>query len=77
MSHIQQPLTLPKHPELLQCINEMKIDILLTHLATPATKAKLQSDKRDIKEPTWQDTVALLTECYRVINEIREDPRKY
>lgn len=74
---IQRPLTLPKHRELLNEVNQKMIDIKLTHLVTPLQKASLEAAGRKIENPTWDEMVDLLCRCYQAINEQREDPRKY
>lgn len=75
--NIQAPLTLPKHPELLRKINQMSIDIALSHLADEETVKKLADQDRVILAPTWKDVRELLRDAYNAINEQREDPRKY
>jgi hypothetical protein len=77
MRSIREPLTLPKHPELLHKINETKIAIKLSYLASPEIREKLETDKREINPPSWDDIIDLLDNCYKAINEQREDPRKY
>ena len=66
---LHEPLTLPKHPELLHEINEMSIAIKLHHLY-PQEIVKVNS-------PEWEHIVELLRKCYDAINEQRYDPRKY
>ena len=77
MRKLHEPLTLPKHPELLRNINQLSIDIKLTHLADDETKKKLEDDGRRVTPPTWQYVVGLLREAYQAINEQRENPIKY
>lgn len=75
MSHIQRPLTLPKHPELLHEINEMMIAIKLHHISfkSPEVIKALSSNR----QPTWEEILETLGASYKAINEQREDPRKY
>lgn len=77
MRRLHEPLTLPKHPDLLSKVNQMSIDIKLTHLASAEIKNKMKKDNRIVKPPTWEDVAELLRKCYSAINEQREDPRKY
>jgi hypothetical protein len=75
MSHIQRPLTFPKHPELLHSINEMIIGIKLHYSLFEDDKIK--EAQKGHKKPTFADIAEKLRECYSAINEQREDPRKY
>ena len=79
MSHIQRPLTLPKHPELLRKLNQMCIDIKIHYLIKTETIEPTQLSKLQFSHevPTWEAIVELLTEARNAINEQREDPRKY
>lgn len=80
MSHIQRPLTLPKHPKLLHEINEMSIAIKLWHIEKSKDfidDYKIGKARAGHPEPTWQQIIELLREAYKAIDEQREDPRKY
>lgn len=80
MSHIQRPLTMPKHPDLLRKLNEMSICIKVHYLikgedvesVSKLAQAQLQHDK-----PSWEDVIKILEDARNAINEQREDPRKY
>jgi len=82
MTHIREPLTMPKHPKLLEEINETSIAIKLWHTIIPDTleeqenieKAKQVSGR---SKPTWEQMTDLLNKCYKAINEQRENPVKY
>lgn len=80
MSHIQRPLTLPKHPELLHKINEMSIGIKIHYLIKPTELDKMSSlalAQLQYDKPEWDDVIKILQECRNAINEQREDPRRY
>lgn len=76
---LHEPLTLPKHPDLLKEINEEIIAIKLHHVIRPEdeeeakriAEARLRSEK-----PTWESISELLRRAYNAINEQREDPRR-
>jgi len=75
MSHIQRPLTMPKHPQLLEDINETIIGIKLHWVLTE--DAKVNAAKANHHCPTFPEVIELLQRAYQAINEQREDPRKY
>lgn len=78
---IQDPLTLPKHPQLLHEINQMSIRIKAWHLIDwkdPAYTAE-QKDKllSHNPYPDWEEVEELLMKCYRALNNEREELRKF
>jgi hypothetical protein len=77
---IQEPLTLPKHPQLLEELNNMSIAIKLHHIdcAEKHEKAEAWAKAAATKPvPTWEEVQELLIRAYHAINEQRYDPRKY
>jgi hypothetical protein len=79
MSHIQRPLTLPKHSKLLNEINKTIIDIKVQDDDKPlmVDKETLISLRETHKAHSLQDICELLRRCYTAINEQMEDPRRY
>lgn len=80
MRHLHEPLTLPKHPQLLHEINQMSIRIKAWHLIKPGENASPESlDKLKAHNPypEWEEVVELLRRSYDAINQQREDPRRY
>lgn len=80
MSHIVAPFKMHKHPELLHKINGLSIGIKLHYTLKPEGEGgeeKLRIAKGNHPAPTWEDVLEVLKESYDVINEIKEDPRKY
>lgn len=75
MRHIQAPLTLPKHPQLLHEINETIIGIKL-HWPLREEDAIIDAAKKNHHCPTFPEVIDLLQRAYQAINEQREDPRK-
>jgi hypothetical protein len=79
MSRLQEPLKLPKHPQLLDEINQTIIDIKFHDDEKPMmipTETLTDLRKKHTKH-SWQDVCELLRKCYNAINEQREDPRRY
>jgi hypothetical protein len=79
MNRLHASLTLPKHRELLEEVNQTIIDIKFHDDEKPMmieTKA-LEDLRKKHKKHSWQDICELLRKCYNAINEQREDPRKY
>ena len=77
---LHEPLTLPKHPELLHEINETSIAIKLWHLSEGSDfidAYKIGKARASHPEPKWQDMIDLLRKAYNAINEQRENPRRY
>src|SRR4030095_967483 len=74
--HLHEPLTLPKHPKLLEEINQTIIDIKIQDEDMPLTDdTKALADLRSKhKKHSWQDVVELLRRAYNAINEQRENP---
>lgn len=75
-----RPLTLPKHPQLLDEINEMSIAIKLHHHYPPERTEKPEQwakAQANCPCPTWENVTELLMRCYRAIDEQRESPIKY
>lgn len=81
MRHLHEPLTLPKHPQLLHELNQMSIRIKAWHLIKDgeggATTENLEKLRAHNAWPEWEEVVDLLHKAYHAINEQREDPRKY
>jgi len=77
--HIQRPLTMPKHPQLLHEINQTSIAIKAWFLIDWSKLTEEQKDKLQAHNPrpTWEEIENLLMRCYHAIDEQREDPRKY
>ncbi len=76
--NIQQPLTLPKHPELLEDIVNMQIAINAWYINLDRRPTAATAGLKDRNpEPKWPDILDLLNRSYKAINEQREDPRKY
>lgn len=74
MSRIQEPLKWAKHPELLSDINNM---IIALKLAQQPSTPEIEEAKLRSPRPTTENVVNILQQCYKIINELREDPRKY
>ena len=75
---LHEPLTLPKHPELLHEINEMSIAIKLHHLSAQENpQNKIIAAKVRVNSPEWGDIVELLRKCYKAVDEQRETLKKY
>lgn len=79
---LHEPLTLPKHPELLHEINNMSIRIKIWSLIPTEEMAHLTEQQRDDMyaknpKPEWSEIVDLLIRAYNAINEQRENPRRY
>jgi hypothetical protein len=79
MSRLHEPLKLPKHPKLLECMNNMSIRIKAHHKIDwskeePGAEEKL---KAGYPAPTYDEILDLLGRAYKAINEQREDPRRY
>lgn len=79
MRKIQEELTLPTHPQLLEEINQTIIDIKVQDEDVPLMCEKEMIDKLRAahKKHSWQDIAELLRRCYSAINEQRHNPRKY
>lgn len=79
MRHIQEPFTLPKHPALLEEINNMSIRIKAWHLIPLSKENTLVLDELQLRhrKPTYEEIYSLLMRCYRAINSERENPIKY
>lgn len=79
MSHIQRPLTLPKHPDLLHEINQTIIDIKIHNDEKPmmCDSEILKKARMEHHTHSLEQICELLRKCYTAINEQREDPRKY
>lgn len=76
--HLHAPLTWPKHGDLLEEINNMKIAIVAWY----AEEGSLNPDgikglRERHKKPSWAEIQDLFQKCYNAIDEQREDPRKY
>jgi len=76
---LHEPLTLPKHPNLLHEINQMSIRIKSWHLikSNEITPEQLDKLRAHNPHPEWQEVVDLLRRAYDAINEQRENPRRY
>lgn len=72
MSRLHAPLTLPKHGELLNEINQTIIDIKIHNDDSVPNKLRIIHTKH-----SWEDITNLLRKCYNAINEQRESPIKY
>lgn len=79
MRVIRSPLTLPRNPELLKKVLDMKIAITLHHFDLSDTEdpEAVYKARNAHAKPTWENVVALLKECYDEINKDRESPIKY
>ena len=76
---IQEPFKLPVHPKLLDEINDMSIRIKVWHLIKASHSNTVSLDELQLRhtKPTYEEIENLLMRCYQVINQQREDPRKY
>lgn len=76
---LQEELTLPAHPQLLEEINQTIIDIKFHDDEKPImlpTETLKDMRKKHTKH-SWQDVCELLNKCYKAINEQRINPRRY
>jgi hypothetical protein len=79
MSRIREPFTLPKHPKLLEELNEMSMAIKLHHIDYPEKHEKPESWAKAAANkpvPTWERVEELILRAYHAINEQRLDPRR-
>lgn len=77
---LHERLTLAKHPDLLNKINETIIGVKIHNIDSEEKKQKPGEYAKAatiVSAPTWENIVELLQECYKAINEQREDPRRY
>lgn len=78
MRHIREPLTLPKHPQLLHEINQMSMRIKTWKLNNEEmTLEQMEKLQSHFPNPKWSEIEDLLMRSYTAINEQRENPRKY
>jgi hypothetical protein len=80
MSRLHEPFTLPKHPKLLEELNDMSIAIKLHHIDCEEKKQKPEAWAKAAETkpvPTWGEVQQLIMRAYQAINEQRSDPRKY
>ncbi len=79
MRKLHEPLTLPKHGDLLKEILDAKISIKLHNVKAEDMEDPEAIYKARANHPklSSDDLLDLLQRCYRAINEQREDPRKY
>lgn len=73
------PLTLPKHPELLNDINNTIIGITLHHIGPTEGDENIErwnDAKMNHDVPTWEDVIDLLWRSLSALNEQRYDPVK-
>lgn len=79
MRSIQEPFTLPKHPALLEEINEMSMRIKVWEIIGEGIyDAKTMNElKANHPQPSWYEVEKLLMQCHQVINRERENPIKY
>lgn len=79
MPKLHEPFTLPKHPKLLEEINQNIIAIKVWHVIDFSKENPEAEDKLKAHNPApeWKDIANLLRRAYDAINEQREDPRKY
>ena len=71
---------LPKHPELLHELNQMCIRIKAWHMIKEgegATAQQLDELRAHNPHPEWGEIVELLNKARYIIDQQREDPRKY
>lgn len=78
---LHEPLTLPKHPELLHQLNQMSIRIKAWHLIKEGEAGVTTEDLNKLRAhnawPEWNEIVDLLNLAYHAINEQRENSRRY
>ena len=79
MRTLHEPLTLPKHGDLLHEINQTIVDIKFHDDEKPMMldKERLEDMRKKHTKHSWQQVCELLRRCYTAINEQREDPRRY
>jgi len=79
MRHLQEPLTLPKHPQLLHELNQMSMRIKVWHLMDWSKYTKEQQDKLQAHNawPEWKEVEELLMQAYRALDQERYNPVKY
>lgn len=79
MPRLHEPFKMHLHPELLHKINGLSIAIKLHHTIKPDDDAidKVNEAKTRHPEPTWEDVIDVLSEAYKVIAQLKEDPRRY
>ena len=77
---LHEPLTMPKHPQLLHELNQMSIRIKSWHLIKEgqgATAEQLDKLRAHNPSPDWKEIVDLLERARNAIDQQRENPRRY
>lgn len=72
-----EPFKMHLHPELLHKINGLSIAIKLHHILKTQIGDDIDKFDKIYPDPTWENVIDVLSEAYKVIEQLKEDPRRY